>query len=352
MVTLNSGGGGVDIAGNASGGVMIEPGSGLIANGVTNTINIHGNRAAGIQADAAVVQLSGTVTVQDNLGAGLGLNLAAAGLGPGVQIVNNTGGGVIGQLQSKVVLGDEQSPSSGVTVTGNTFNGSPAGVDLAQGSLAMSLSANTISSMTCDATSWKVGSFAPSGNSCPSDQPSGGVGPQGPAGPAGVTGPAGPQGPQGEAGAEGAVGATGPVGPAGPEGPSGAQGPEGVTGTAGAPGPQGPQGATGAAGATGATGPAGPTGPIGPSGVSGFATVQTQTTQTIAKNGSFTQTATCAAGKIALGGGGSTANVNLTILSSLPTAAGTGWSVRFQNNSSGVQTGVLNATVLCAIVTP
>ena len=70
----------------------------------------------------------------------------------------------------------------------------------------------------------------------------------------------------------------------------------------------------------------------------------------MARNTTFTQTAPCPAGKTAVGGGGSTGNANLVLMSSLP--SGTGWAVRFQNTTNSNQTGALTATAVCATVLP
>jgi|tagenome__1003787_1003787.scaffolds.fasta_scaffold20989741_7 hypothetical protein len=74
----------------------------------------------------------------------------------------------------------------------------------------------------------------------------GAAGSLGPAGAKGDTGPAGPAGPQGPKGDTGATGATGPKGDTGPQG---------IPGTAAAKGDPGPQGPQGPQGATGPVGP-------------------------------------------------------------------------------------------------
>lgn len=114
----------------------------------------------------------------------------------------------------------------------------------------------------------------------------------------------GPEGPQGPAGT--------PGGPAGPEGPTGPVGPAGSAGAVGPAGPAGPAGAVGAAGPAGPAGAAGPAGPQGPAGPAGVGTVaQVRVVGTPASDSdadageSWTVTATCPAGKVAYGGGGS-----------------------------------------------
>jgi len=142
----------------------------------------------------------------------------------------------------------------------------------------------------------------------------GAAGPAGPKGQAGaqgvqgVAGAAGPQGPQGDPGVDGAQGPVGPAGADGAQGPVGAAGPQGPQGDPGAAGAQGPTGPAGPQGATGATGSQGPQGPAGPSGSTlvqdglGASTVANAPVNT-----TFSDTATCAAGKTLLGGGGSLA---------------------------------------------
>ena len=94
---------------------------------------------------------------------------------------------------------------------------------------------------------------------------------------------------------------------------------------AGPQGPRGPQGPVGATGARGAEGPPGPRGPEGPAGLTNV-TVRTGAPAT------SVATATCNPGEVAVGGGGTTSNVQLEFLrASTPTPAGsatpTGWSV-------------------------
>ena len=177
--------------------------------------------------------------------------------------------------------------------------------------------------------------------------PQGETGPQGLAGPQGPEGPQGPQGlmgPQGLAGADGVPGAAGPTGPAGPQGLLGPQGAAGATGlpgpqgTPGVAGPAGPQGVAGPVGASGPMGPMGPFGPMGPAGpqgdpgVSGYEIVVSPLT-TVSINGNQTTalTASCPAGKIAIGGGfdysGNVAPV--TPVASFPSAPDT-WRVHIR----------------------
>jgi len=125
----------------------------------------------------------------------------------------------------------------------------------------------------------------------------------------GVQGPQGNEGPQG------------PPGSAGPQGATGPQGPDGPQGATGATGPQGPAGPTGA---TGAQGPAGPTGPSGATRVVG-ATVSSAAGA--AQGIQVTATATCASGKVLLGGGAQVTTNDATrkvvLVSSYPSSATT-----------------------------
>lgn len=195
-------------------------------------------------------------------------------------------------------------------------------------------------------------------------------GAQGPAGPAGSQGPAGAAGLQGAPGPQGATGAQGPQGPKGDTGagvhvsgsvatvadlPAGAaegdayivlatghlhvwdgaawvdagavRGPEGPAGPAGPTGPAGPQGVAGA------TGPAGADGDDG--GLAGYEIVIGSALPIAAADLVVTTSATCPAGKVALGGGASVADPMGEVLftSSRPTVAGAtyGWSVTLLN---------------------
>ena len=120
-------------------------------------------------------------------------------------------------------------------------------------------------------------------------------------GPTGPTGPNGLQGPQGATGRDGAPGLQGPGGPKGETGPAGApgqnglQGPKGDTGTNGAPGQNGRDGANGA------TGPTGPTGPSAAQQT--YIAVGTAATATT-NNSAVPASVQCAAGYIAIAGGG------------------------------------------------
>lgn len=138
-------------------------------------------------------------------------------------------------------------------------------------------------------------------------------------------------GPQGPTGADGAVG---PQGATGADGAAGAQGPTGADGAVG------PQGATGADGAVGPAGPTGDVGPQGPTGAAGGVTglqfvYAASYTQIPPLTNQATSTASCPAGKVAIGGG---YEVNPTsgaadrfekinLVSSLPSADGLSWVI-------------------------
>jgi Collagen triple helix repeat (20 copies) len=116
------------------------------------------------------------------------------------------------------------------------------------------------------------------------------VGPQGPQGDPGPQGIAGPQGPQGTPGPAGSDGTTGPQGPPGPQGPAGQAGPQGLVGPQGAQGPIGP---------AGATGPPGPTS----SQIANDGGVTRSAAAGNTNGLSFSDTASCPAGRVLLGGG-------------------------------------------------
>ena len=165
------------------------------------------------------------------------------------------------------------------------------------------------------------------------------LGSSGATGATGVTGANGSTGAAGVTGAAGAVGAAGPTGPqgtAGATGATGATGADGTTGNTGAAGPAGPQGTAGATGATGAT---------GTSGVNVVTTVST--TASILTMTESTVTATCGAGQVVTGGGYEA--TGLTVSSSKPAVAGTGWETRVTNLTGG--TLPATAFAMCAVGT-
>ncbi len=177
----------------------------------------------------------------------------------------------------------------------------------------------------------------------------------------GPQGPAGPQGIQGLPGEKGDQGIPGPIGLTGPEGPAGTAGTDGKSayeialangyeGTllewlASLAGPAGPQGEKGDKGDQGETGPAGTP---GTNGVSGWEKVvsASENDTTDAK----TQTATCPAGKKAVGGG---YMINSSAHTFYPTAnypsADDTWSVTVER-STGTSAWSLTAYALCLTV--
>ena len=192
----------------------------------------------------------------------------------------------------------------------------------------------------------------------------GAVGPVGPAGANGADGPAGPQGPAGANGQDGAAGAPGSVGPPGPQGPAGTNGADGAAGPQGPIGPQGPAGTNGVDGAAGPQGPAvvmgpqgpmgltgapGPTGPAG-TGATGFERVVGTATASDATEAK-TATATCPAGKVAVGGGylaSATSGLGeLAVIANRPTSD-TVWSVSAtQDSRAGLGNWSLQAFAVC-----
>jgi hypothetical protein len=171
--------------------------------------------------------------------------------------------------------------------------------------------------------------------------PQGEVGPQGPTGPTGLQGPTGPMGPQGLQGPAGAMGPTGPEGP---------------PGDIGTVGPTGPIGPTGATGPQGDPGPQGPTGPAGSPGIWGLELVSVSSAEDSAVRKSVT--ATCPAGKNAIGGGGeivpgtaTAAQVeNVAIGALQPTAVLDGWSATAWETDGISTTWSLTVFALCAVV--
>jgi hypothetical protein len=104
------------------------------------------------------------------------------------------------------------------------------------------------------------------------------------------------------AGPRGATGLQGPQGAQGPKGDPGAQGPAGPKGDQGAQGPKGDQGAQGAKGDQGAQGPAG----------------ATNVTVRVSPVTFATAVVSCNAGERAVGGGGSTEEMDAYLTHSAP----------------------------------
>jgi hypothetical protein len=138
---------------------------------------------------------------------------------------------------------------------------------------------------------------------------------------------------------------TGERGLAGPQGERGERGPAGATGATGPKGETGPKGDTGPAGPQGAPGPAGPPGPSGISGLEYSVNSPGIYVPSDSAGGGYVR---CPAGKKALGGGASVDNANVYVNTSAPLDDGTGWTVYFNNNSSGAVT--VYAWAICAKV--
>jgi len=166
------------------------------------------------------------------------------------------------------------------------------------------------------------------------------------------TGPQGGQGPQGPAGP------TGPQGPVGPQGSLGQQGPQGNDG------PKGDRGAQGNQGPQGVVGPKGDQGVQGPRGLPGLSNVDVvYGTPTTLPTGVLSPhvwvVASCASGKIAVGGGATVAPAGPEVVQDAPyvdagASQATGWSAYVATSSGGslpksAQIAV-TAYVLCADV--
>lgn len=142
----------------------------------------------------------------------------------------------------------------------------------------------------------------------------------------------------------------------GPQGPKGDKGDKGDTGATGAQGEQGPAGTPGA---PGAQGPIGPTGPAGPAGLTGSTLVNGNAVSTADGNAgsTATSTATCAPGKVLLGGGaqltvdgGAVNMTRIAMLSSYPGST-TSWTAMgvITNTLSGASVLTARAYALCSL---
>ena len=103
---------------------------------------------------------------------------------------------------------------------------------------------------------------------------------------------------------------------------------------------KGDTGNTGPQGATGATGARGPAGPV---------SVSVVTAVGANSGGVQSATATCGAGQVAVGGGGSDSNAVRVLTASFPVGSPTptGWTVTTKE-TNGTQVGQPTAYVLCA----
>ena len=232
----------IDITNNAGGGISGDDFSILNVNSsAPGTVSIHGNGGPGIALFGGGLDADGNILINGNLtippgdfpfSIGEVMLIGGGGaLGGGAQITPG------GSFPAIAVSGKGGLFLGGATVSGT------GGITLEDGSALRSFGSNTISALTCDATSWTSGALGTVGsNNCGDGAPLGMIGATGPTGPAGAPGTTGP------AGVTGATGATGTPGPTGATGTTGATGPAGPTGAAGAAGVAGPTGATGATG--------------------------------------------------------------------------------------------------------
>ena len=121
------------------------------------------------------------------------------------------------------------------------------------------------------------------------------------------------------------------------------KGPQGPVGPVGAQGEQGPQGVPGQRGPAGETGPQGPQGPQGVPGLSGLQRVHV--VKDLAAATSDAVSAVCPEGKRVVGGGFSSANVD--VVTSTAASDLSGWVV---GGRSGSMNGYLSAYAICAQV--
>jgi hypothetical protein len=135
--------------------------------------------------------------------------------------------------------------------------------------------------------------------------------------------------------------------------------PTAVSSLTGDPGPVGPQGLRGEPGPVGAPGPAGPQGEPGPEGPQGYQGLQgpsgIREWVKVRSPGQYAgpgQVATvevrCPSGKLVLGGGASTNNVETYAVDNAPLDDGLGWGAKFRNTSDEATT--IYAWAQCAYV--
>jgi hypothetical protein len=313
----------VDISGNHRVGVALDNGGTLDTDAESNngaSIHIYNNGDIGVEIDGGSAHINGHIQIDGNLGNCLDPNttcdLAVFGgtlsLEDGAQI----GNAFVGFNAAGFI-----DPGAGAAVN---ISGTLA---LTFGSVVALVGPFTLGTLLCDDTSWAPildfggGTGTIGTNNCPSEGPRGGVGPQGP------QGESGPAGPQGEQGIQGVPG------PQGIQGIQGVQGATGPTGPQGVPGPIGPQGIQGVQGI--------------PGGVAGYEVVIANVNQTLQKGRIGGAEAVCPAGKVAIGGGFQTNNVNFALMSSFPQSDR--WSVVARNGGNNTQTGIIGAVAVCAI---
>jgi hypothetical protein len=174
----------VDISGNGKNGFAMEGGTLRTSAGGGNApIHIHHNVDTGLEV-GGTADVEGHVQFDNNdMSAGTPLQIAVAfggslGIGGGVSVQ----GGLGAAFNASLLIGD----GGPMSVNGCGF--------LSHGSTALIGGANSIDTLTCDDTSWVHNSDNQSvigTNTCPSDVPRGGVGPQGIQGIQGIQGPPG-----------------------------------------------------------------------------------------------------------------------------------------------------------------
>ena len=258
----------IDIANNAGGGISGDDASILNVVASDGQVSIHGNGGPALAMFGGSMDIDGNLLISGNLtnpptdfpfpiGDVMILG-GGGGLGGGVQITAGS------SFPALAISGNAGAFLGGVTVSG------ALGITLQDGSEVRSVAPNTISALTCDATSWTAGPLGTVGsNNCGDGAPLGMIGPTGATGAPGAPGAPGVPGAAGSTGATGATGATGSAGATGATGAPGATGSAGATGPAGATGATGATGSPGSTGATGATGTPGATGPAGTTGATG-----------------------------------------------------------------------------------
>jgi hypothetical protein len=220
--------GSLTLSGSGSGGLFMRRGTTRLSTGDSGLIDITNNAGGGISGDdfsILNVNASGTISIHDNGGPALALfgggldaegnilisgNLTNPPTGfpfPIADVMLLGGGGALGG--GAQVTGGSSFPAIAVSGKGGIFLGEATvsgdlGISLQDGSVLRSFGSNTISAITCDATSWTSGPLGTVGStSCGDGAPTGAIGP---------TGATGPPGPPGAAGATGATGATGAAG--------------------------------------------------------------------------------------------------------------------------------------------
>ncbi|MGC4084191.1 MAG: hypothetical protein QM736_19290 [Vicinamibacterales bacterium] len=286
----------VDISGNHGPGIRLDQGSITTdAESGTAMVHIHHNDGIGLEMNASSGEVLGHVAFDNNDPNGdsgfgtmqIAVFKAYLGIGEGATV-----DGGLGAFDAAVVIGN----GGAMSIAG--------GVGLSFGTVALLDGANTIDTLTCDASSWAVDFDHQStlgSNSCPSSGPTGVSGPQGPEGPAGVAGPQGPPGPQGLAGS---------IGPAGPTGP------------------QGPQGLPG---------------------ISGFEPfTQSAINQYLTPGAARSVIAYCPNGKRAISGAVSVTNPNFVIIDNGALANGAGWRIDVVNMAPTTQNGAYGVTAVPA----